>query len=457
MTPKTLAPKAKQLTNDLIEKLKVGNINPLDRKKITHQQKIYDGTGLFIQISSTGRKTFRFRYRTLEDKKQTVVTLGDFDLNGDSINSFTLEQAQAAYKKFIDLRKREKVDPKDQLHKEEEARLHARTRSEYTFRVAAGEWIAKQKEFTAGHCDKVRQSLEKNCFPIIGNKPMSEIVKADIQLIADHVASRGANDTARRVIAWLERIFDDAVFSEKIEFDPTAGIKKRLPKVIRGRFKAVTDSGKLREILLTIEETPGTMTVKTALKLLPHIFVRQMELRLARWQDFDFENKLWRLHKSKVKGRSISDSSVQDQEKDFVVPLSRQVIQLLETLRPYTCGSELVFPGQDSITRPISNGTLNVAMKRMGITETTCHGFRSTFKTLCSELFDVELNVTEHALSHSASSDQYGYHRGAYLAHRRAIAQTWSDYLDQLKAGKPDIPALKRQLAELTEQYKVEL
>lgn len=457
MMPKRQTGSPKRLTNDLIEKLKVGNINPLDRKKIKNLQKIYDGTGLFIQISSTGRKTFRFRYRTLEDKKQVVVTLGDFDQNGDGVNLFTLEQAQASYKKFMDLRRREKIDPKSQLQKEEKARLQARERSEYTFEVAARAWLNSQREFTAKHKEKVMQSFAKNCFPIIGDLPMNEITRAEIQKIADDITDRGANDTARRVISWLEKIFDDALFSHKINSDPTTGIKKRLPKAIRGKHKAVTEPAKLRDLLLAIDEIPGAMTVKTALKILPHIFVRQMELRLARWQDFDFKNKLWTLHKSKVKGRSIADKTINEQAKDFIVPLSAQVIKLLEELRPYTCSSELVFPGQDSLTRPISNGTLNVALKRMGITETTPHGFRTTFKTLCSEVFDVPLNISEHALSHSASSDPYGYHRGSYLAYRRALAQTWSDYLDQLKEGNPDIPALKKQLAELKEKYQREL
>jgi integrase len=454
MTAKTRIRTPKKLTNDLIESFKVGNINPLNRRKIKDGQKISDGSGLYIQISKTGKKTFRFRYRSLEDKKQTVVTLGDFDQKGDGVSSFTLEQAQAGYKKFIDLRKREKIDPKTLIEKEEESRLQEQKLSEYTFYIAANEWLQKQTDFTQGHKEKVVEAFKKNCYPIIGKKPMNTITRADIQKIADDITGRGANDTARRVISWLEKIFDDALFSGKIEADPTAGIKKRLPKAIRGKFKAVTDPAKLRDILIALDEIPGEITVRTALKLLPHIFVRQMELRLARWQDFDFKNNLWTLHKSKVKGRSIADENIDDQEKDFVIPLSSQVVALLEGLKPYTCGSELVFPGQDSITRPISNGTLNMALKRIGITETTPHGFRSTFKTLCSEVFDVPLNITEHALSHSAKSDAYGYHRGTFLPQRRALAQVWSNYIDQLKAGEPDIPSLKKQLAELTEHFK---
>ena len=452
MTEKTQIKSKRKLTNDLIELLKVGNISPIDRKKIKDNQKISDGSGLYIQISKTGSKTFRFRYRSLSDKKPIVVTLGKFAIDGNGVSFFTLEQAQSEYKKYMDLRKREKIDPKEIIESEENEKKQESNSLSFTFEVAACEWLERQSAFTAKHREKVLQSFQKNCFPIIGKKPMIDICRKDIQRITDTIINRGANDTARRVVAWLEKIFDDAIFSEKIETDPTSGIKKRLPKAVRGKFKAVTDPKKLKAVLLSIDDIPGSIVIKTALKILPHIFVRQMELRLARWQDFDFDNQVWKLHKSKVKGRSISDQSIKDQEKDFVVPLSRQVIELLKDLKPFTCGSDLVFPGQDSLTRPISNGALNMALKRMGIIETTAHGFRSTFKTLCSELFDVPLHITEHALSHSASSDPYGYHRGTFLAHRKAIAQTWSDYLEQLKRGEPDIKNLKRQLSDLIEK-----
>ncbi len=444
---------AKELSNDLIESFKVGNINPLDRKKIKHQQKIYDGSGLFLQVSKTGRKTFRFKYRSLENpKKEIVGTLGEFDEKGDGVKSFTLEQARAEYEKFMDLRRRERVDPKTLMQKELDERGHAQELSAYTFEVAAVEWMTKQTAFTAGHKDKFMKAMEKNCFPIIGKKPMNTIVRGDIQKIANAITSRQANDTARRVIAWLEKIFDEALFNEKIQSDPTSGIKNRLPKAIRGRFKAVTNPEKLRDILLTIDNTPGTPTVRTALRLLPYIFVRQMELRMAKWADIDLDAGIWTLHKAKVKGRSIADDSIKDQH-DFIVPLSRQVVDILRELKPYTCGSELVFPGQDSITRPMSNGTLNVAMKRMGIVETTTHGFRSTFKTLCSEIFGVPMHVTEHALSHSVRSDPYGYFRGEFLPQRRALAQVWCDYIDQLRAGEPNIPELKERLKNLTEEF----
>jgi integrase len=448
----------KQLTNDLIESLKVGNINPLNRKKIKHQQKFYDGSGLYVCVSKTGKKTFRFKYRSVGDsKKEAVITLGDFDKNGDGVNTFTLEQAQAGYKKFMDLRKREGIDPKDVLRKQEEARGLAQEQETYTFEVAAMEWLPKQSGFTAGHKKKVIDAFKKNCYPTIGKKPMNTITRADIQKIGDDIAGRGAKDTARRVIAWLEKIFDDALFSRKIEADPTAGIKKRLPKAVRGHFKAVVDADKLREVLLVIDDIPGSIQVRAALKLLPLIFVRQMELRLAKWKDFDFKRKVWTLHKSKKKGRSIADDNIDEQPFDYFVPLSDQIIKILEELRPYCCGSEYVFPGQDSITRPISNGTLNVAMKRMGITETTCHGFRSSFKTLAMEKLGVSKPVTEHALSHSAKSDDpLGYFRGSYLPQRRALAQVWCNYIDQLKAGEPDIQALKKQLEDLTIAFEKE-
>jgi len=459
-TEKVGSTKRKQLTNKLIESLKVGNVSPIDRKKIRDGQKFFDGTGLYVQISIAGSKIFRYKYYSPDERyangklKPKVVTIGSFSSKGNARDTFTLEQALAEYKKAVAMLKCDNVDPQKALQVEQQKVKKEQKRQENTFKVLSLRWLENQLEFTSEHREKVLARLEGDCFPIIGRKPIDEVTREDIQKIANVITGRKAYDTARRVISWLERIFDDAHFTGLIPSDPTAGIKKRLPKPVRGKFKAVTDPGRLREILLTIDEIPGNIIVRSALKLLPHVFVRQMELRHAKWSDLDFDRGLWVLHKAKKKGRSIADKNISEQEKDFIVPLSRQTIEILQELKPFTVGSEYVFPGLDSVTRPISDMTLLVALKRAGINDTTPHGFRSTFKTLCSEVFDAESAVTEHMLSHSAETDKYGYFRGSFLAHRRALAQVWSDYIEQLKTGQPDIAALKRQYIDLTDQYK---
>lgn len=457
---KASSAKRKQLTNNLISALKVGNVSPIDRKKIRDNQKFFDGSGLYLQISKTGHKIFRYKYYSRDEKyddgrpKPKVVTLGEFAVDGDGEISFSLEQAQAKYRQAMAAFKRDKIDPQKTILDEKKEIEKELERKGKTFKLLALEWLNKQIDFTSEHKKKILARFEGDCFPLIGNKPIDEVTRQDIDGIKKVIVDRGAIDTARRVISWLEKIFDEALFNEVIPSDPTSGIKKRLPKVIRGKFKAVTDPVKLREILLIIDEIPAHPTVKTALKLLPHIFVRQMELRYARWKEMDFERGLWTLHKAKVKGRSIADEKIEQHEKDFIVPLSKQVIDLLKDLKPFAGESEFCFPGLDSLTRPISNMALGVALKRAGITETTPHGFRSTFKTLCGEIFDIDKNITEHMLSHCAETDKYGYHRGSFLAQRRALAQVWSDYIDQLKKGAPDIAGLKKLYLELTEQYK---
>jgi integrase len=457
---KTSSEKRKQLTNNLIESLKVGNTSPIDRKKVKDGQKFFDGSGLYLQISRTGRKVFRYKYYSFIERyengkpKPKVVTVGHFSKNGNAKDTFTLEQAQAEYKKAMAMLKGERIDPQQALQNEQRELEKEEKRQKSTFKVVSLLWLENQLHFTLSHKNKVLARLEGDCFPIIGDKPIDEVTREEIQKIARVIIDRKAHDTARRVVAWLEKIFDDALFNGLIPSDPTSGIKKRLPKPIRGKFKAVTSPGRLREILLTIDEIPGNIVVRSALKLLPHVFVRQMELRHARWCDFDFTTGLWHLSKAKKRGRSIADANIDQQVKDFIVPLSQQTIKILQDLKPFTAGSEYVFPGQDSLTRPISNMALGIALKRAGITDTTPHGFRSTFKTLCSEIFDVESQITEHMLSHSPETDKYGYFRGSFLAQRRALAQVWSDYIDQLKLGQPGIVGLKKKYIELTEHFK---
>ena len=451
--------KGKSLTNDRIEKLKVGNQDPTTRRIVTNNQKISDSSGLFVQVSKTGKKTFRYKYYSLEERnskgipKDKVVTIGTFSLNGDGIDSFTIEQARSKHRSEIALLKREGTDPQDKKIEEKKHSDALQAKEERTFKVLSLQWLEAQP-FTDLHREKVVARLKGDCYPLMGNKPVHTIVREDIQAVADVIIARDSIDTAHRVIAWLGKIFEDAYFRRLTPVDPTVGILKRLPRAIRESHKAVVEPDQLREVLLKLDASPSQLTVKTAMMLLPHVFVRQMELRFARWKDIDLESGLWILHKSKVKGRSIADPKMADKPKDYIVPLSRQVVEMLAKIKPFTCNSEFVFPGLDSITRPISNGSINVAMKRMGIIETTAHGFRSTARTLLSEKLDIPAFVIEPQMSHSTKGDKYGYQRGSFLAQRRAMVQVWSDYLDQLKVGEPDIASLKAKYEDLCLKFQ---
>ena len=448
----------RKLTNDRIARLKVGNLDPATKQIVSDNQKIFGGAGLFVQVSKTGRKVFRYKYYVPGKHEKCrytakVVTIGDFDPHGDGRVSFTLEQAEAKYRMAMAAYKNEKIDPQEIRNEEILQNAAESERKNRTFKVCAEDWLKKQI-FTAAHLEKVVSRLFKDCYPIIGETPVDEVSRQQIQKIIDVIVDRGAVDTARRVVSWLAEIFDEALFNGFVAADPTAGIKKRLPKVSRGKFKAVTDTEKFRDVLNLIETIPAGVFVKTALRLLPHVFVRQMELRHAKWKDIDLDAGIWKLCKAKKRGRSIADNDIEAQAKDYIVPLSRQVVAMLRDLKPYTTGSEFVFPGNDSLGRPISNMTLGRAFKRAGVTETTPHGFRSTFKTLATELFDIEQSVTEHMLSHSATTDKYGYFRASFLPQRRALAQIWSDYIDQLRTGKPDICGLKNSYQQLVSVYK---
>jgi len=344
---KSSVKKVFKLTNDRIKKLKVGNIDPATKKMVTNNQKIYNGSGLYIQVSDSGKKTFRYKYYVSIGGKNCsrVATIGIFSDEGNDFDAFTLEQAEVRYRRAMVLLKNDNIDPKASLKLENENRERENALEKRTFRVCAQEWLDKQTAYTSQHKKVVQDRLLRDCYPVIGEIPIREVTRDHLIKITDAIIDRKATDTAHRLVACMGKIFDDEVFKGNIASDPSAGLKKRLPAVIRERFKAVIEADKFREVLLDIERIPATTSVKNALRLLPHLSVRQMELRQAKWKDIDMDQGLWKLRKSKKKGRSIADADSENQEKDYIVPLSKQVITILRGLKP----AVVRFVGQDFV------------------------------------------------------------------------------------------------------------
>ena len=239
------------------------------------------------------------------------------------------------------------------------------------------------------------------------------------------IESSGMCETAKRAKENISQVMRYAIATGRARRDPCPDLKDALQKTRRGHFASITDPIKAGELLRAMDAFTGTYTVRAALLLAPLVFVRPGELRAAKWAEINLDKGEWCYFVSKTK-------------TDHLVPLSRQAAEILRDLQPLTGQHEHVFPGRDP-KKPISNMTLNAAIKRMGYDtkeEITGHGFRAMARTLLAEKLNYPPEVIEHQLANKVP-DALGtaYNRTKYLDQRRAMMQEWADYLDRLKAG----------------------
>jgi len=229
---------------------------------------------------------------------------------------------------------------------------------------------------------------------------------------------------AHRVRTYCSQVFRFAVASCKAERDIASDLRGALTPVKFGHMAAPTDPKDVAPLLRAIDGYQGYFVVKCALRLAPLLFVRPGELRQAEWAEIDFETEQWNIPGEKMK-----------MKEPHIVPLSRQAVEILRELQPLTGHGKFVFPCARSLSRPMSNNSINSALRRMGFdkSEITGHGFRAMARTILDEVLEVRTDFIEHQLAH-AVRDPNGraYNRTSHLAERRKMMQLWADYLDGL-------------------------
>ena len=306
-----------------------------------------------------------------------------------------------------------------------------------SFEAIGREWFAKMKpEWADSHADKIMARLERDVFPWLGKRPITELTPVEVLSTLKRISDRGAKDTAKRAQQDCGGVFRYAIQTGRASYNPIPDLRGALPTAIGGNFAAITDPVKVGELLRAIEGFNGTFIVKCALRLSPFLFVRPGELRQAKWADFDLDRAEWKFLLSKVKKT--------EEPKIHVVPLASQAVSILRELHALTGDGEFVFPGARSNGRAMSEAAVNAALRRMGYdtkTEITGHGFRAMARTILHEVHGIAPEVIEHQLAHKVP-DALGtsYNRTKFLPARKAMMQQWADYLDKLKAGAEVIP-----------------
>jgi integrase len=393
---------------------------PLTRLQIEHAKpqakpyKVFDGKGLYLEVAPTGARRWRFKYRISGKEKR--ISLGVYPDVG----------LKDAREKLDEVRKqlRSNIDPSERRKAEKVARVE---QVENTFEAIAREWFALHApKWAASHSGKVIRRLELNLFPWLGSQHIKSITAPELLGVLRRIESRGANETAHRALQNCGQVFRYAIATGRAERDPSRDLLGALAPAIERHYAAITDPRGVGALLYAIDGYNGSYVTKCALKLAPLVFVRPGELRMAEWSEFNLDKAEWRIPGHRMKMRS-----------PHIVPLSQQAIAVMHELLSLTGEGRLVFPGANDRDRPMSNNTVNAALRRLGYSreEMTGHGFRSIASTLLNEK-GWSPDAIERQLAHSErNAIRAAYNYAEYLPERRKMMQAWADYLDELTAA----------------------
>lgn len=377
--------------------------------------KMADEKGLYLLVNKAG-KYWRFDYRF--GGKRKTLAMGVYPDVG-------LKEAR---NKRDSARKSLAEDPPvDPGAKKQEAKRAAKASTENSFEAVAREWHKKfSHTWTPAHVERLLKRFEKDVFPCIGSKPIGQVTAPDILAMLRKIESRGALDTAHRTHQNCGQVFRYAIATGRVLRDPSGDLKGALPPVQEKHHASITDPKAVGELLRAIEGYTGSFITKCALKIAPLVFVRPGELRSAEWSEIDFDKAEWRIPAEKMKMRMV-----------HVVPLSTQVLELFRQVHELTGSGRYVFPGERTRERPMSENTVNAALRRLGYSkdEMTGHGFRSMASTILNEQ-GWHRDAIERQLAHAERDGvRAAYNYAEHLPERREMMQEWSDYLDSLRDG----------------------
>lgn len=378
--------------------------------------KIYFEKGLYLLVNAVG-KYWRMDYRY--GGKRKTLALGVYP---DVGLARAREKRDEARKRLAD-----GIDPGElrKATKTQQAESAANS-----FEAIAREWYAKAY---AGKAESTREKtmtrLEQDVFPMIGAKPVSAITAGDVRGVIERIEQRGALDIAKRAFNYIGRTLRYADSKELVTRDVSASIDLNLilTNRVTKHHAALIDPIAVGGLMRAIDGFTGSFVSLCALKLSAMTFVRPGELRHAEWAEIDLDEATWNIPGRKMK-----------MGVDHIVPLAAQAVAILRELQAVTGRGDYVFPSERGGSRPMSENTINAALRRMGFTkeEMTAHGFRAMARTMLDEVLGFRPDFIEHQLAH-AVKDPNGraYVRTAHLPERRKMMQEWADYLDRLKVG----------------------
>jgi integrase len=394
--------------------------------------KLSDSNGLYLQVEPNGSKLWRLKYRFNEKEKR--LAFGVYP-------EVTLAQArehQLEARRLLS----SGVDPGEYKKQTKRAAIIAGAN---TFEAVGREWFLKFSSIWAtSHSSKVLLRLENDVLPWLGSRPIASIEADELLAAIRRTEARGALETAHRCLGYCGQIFRYAIATGRAKRNPAADLRGALPPVKTIHLASITNPDGVGGLLRAIDGYQGSLVTRCALKLAPLTFVRPGELRKAEWAHFDLIAAEWRIPGDRMK-----------MGRDLIVPLSRQAMDVLRELQPLTGHRLYLFPGVQLAARPMSENTVNAALRRLGFTgdEMTGHGFRAMARTILDEVLGYRVEWIEHQLAHEVR-DHNGraYNRTAFLQGRKEMMQGWADYLDGLRCPSDVVAIVPKAVRSSVEQ-----
>lgn len=376
-------------------------------------KKLSDSGGLQLWVQPTGSRLWRLAYRF--QGKQKLMALGPYPL-------VSLAEARAAR----DTAKKQLMAGEDPCAAKKDRQREAELAND-KFKTIAAEWLAKlEREGRAPATIIKKNWLLSLAGPSLGRRRASEIKPTDVLSVLRDVEARGCYETARRLRSTIGCVFRYAIATGRAEVDPTSGLRDAITVPVVTSRAAIIDPAQFGGLLRAIDGFDGQPTTKAALKLMALLFPRPGELRAARWNEFDLMHNIWVVPADRMKMRRPHKSH-----------LPAQAVTVLKVLHQITGQGELVFPGVGAKDRPISENTMNSALRRMGYAqhEMTSHGFRASASTLLNESGEWSADAIERQLAHiESNTTRRAYARGDNWDERVRMMNWWAGYLDRLRA-----------------------
>jgi len=377
--------------------------------------RLFDGGGLYLELSPSGGKWWRLKYRF--DGREKRLSFGVYP-------TVSLKEAREEREKAKKLLA-QGINP---IQIRQSAKALRAQKLANNFEAIAREFCNKPSPSKQdNHGQRLLRRFEIHSFPAIGSYPIDEIKAPQLLAMVSPLEKQGKLETAHRLLQTCSQVFRYAIATGRTAYNPVPDLRGALAPIKKTHMAALTEPKDVAHLLRAIDGYEGYFVTKCALRLAPLFFVRPGELRQAEWSEFDFEKAEWNIPAGKMK-----------MKEPHLVPLSRQAIEILKELHPHTGGGRYVFPNLRTITRPMSNMAMLSALRAMGYgkDQMTAHGFRAMARTILDQVLGFRPDIIEHQLAH-AVRDPLGraYNRTTHLPERRQMMQEWADYLDVIKKG----------------------
>jgi len=405
-------------------------------------RKLNDGGGLVLDVRPTGAGWWRWRF--WHDGREGMLSLGTYPGTGLALARRRAEEARKLIAAGIDPSEARKADKAARKQQQEAQQLaDAGLPGPGTFEAVARDWLATVHEHkvSPGHAERTRIRFEQDAFPWIGRRPIAEIDAPELLLILRRVTERGAIETAHRLKDACGQVFRYGIATGVCSRNPAADLRDALPPVPTRHHAAVVDPKRAGELLRAMSDYAGHPVTRAALALSALLFLRPGEQRQMEWAWVDFDAATVTIPGELMKRKKADKAN----GAPHLVPLAPQALAILRELLPMTGGEgrRYVFPSLLTGERPMSENTVNTALRRLGFDRetATAHGFRAMARTMAAERLGIDPQVIEAQLAH-AVPDALGraYNRTTFVEQRRELMTRWADYIDRLRKGADVVP-----------------